>query len=204
MEHSSVPGSEGMSDRGVPTDAALLVEAEHDAHAFRLFYDRYAEAILRYFSRRGADHHTALDLTAETFAGSWLSRERFCDPGDGNAGPWLFGIARNVLSHWLRHDAVVTRSRERLGMLADRPQPDPVAAAAIDSIHGDADLEDALAALPAPSRHAVELRVVNGSTYDEIGHALGCSPLAARIRVSRALAELRGDLITSEGANDER
>jgi len=24
MEHSSVPGSEGMSDRGVPTDAAVV------------------------------------------------------------------------------------------------------------------------------------------------------------------------------------
>ena len=204
MEQPSARGLERMSDGQEPTDAALLIAAEDDAHAFRLFYDRYAEAILRYFARRGADHHTALDLTAETFASSWLSRARFGDPGDGNAGPWLFGIARNVLSHWLRHDAVVTRSRERLGLLADRPPPDPVALAAIDHERGDADLEGALAALSAPSRHAVELRVVNGRSYDEIGHALGCTPLAARIRVSRALAELRGDLIASEGANDER
>ena len=193
-----------MPDGQVPTDAALLVEAEHDAHAFRLFYDRYAEAILRYFSRRGADHHTALDLTAEAFAASWLSRGRFRDPGDGNAGPWLFGIARNVLSHWLRHDAVVTTSRERLGMLADRPPPDPVATAAIDQVHGNANLAEALAALPTSSRHAVELRVVGGSSYEEIGDVLGCTPLAARIRVSRALAEMRGDLKMNEGADDER
>jgi len=193
-----------MSDGQVPTDAALLVEAQHDAHSFRLFYDRYAEAILRYFSRRGADHHTALDLTAESFAASWLSRDRFRDPGDGNAGPWLFGIARNVLSHWLRHNAVVTASRERLGMLADRPPADPVATAAIDEVHGNADLEDALAALPAPSRQAVELRVVNGSSYEEISGVLGCTPLAARIRVSRALAEMRSDLNVNEGADDER
>ena len=84
-----------------PSDAALLSAV--DAHSFRLFYDRYAEAIHGYFVRRGVDHHSALDLTAETFAASWLSRTRFHDPGDGSAGPWLFGIARNMLSHAARH-----------------------------------------------------------------------------------------------------
>jgi DNA-directed RNA polymerase specialized sigma24 family protein len=88
---------------------------------------------------------------------------------------WSWTPGSEGLSHWLRHDAVVNRSREPLGMLADRPAPDPVAAAAIDEVRGDVDLEDALAALPAQSRHAVELRVVDGSSYEEISQALGCT-----------------------------
>jgi RNA polymerase sigma factor (sigma-70 family) len=176
------------------SDAALLAESVTDAHAFRLFYDRYAEAIFRYFARRGVDHHAALDLTAETFAASWLSRDRFNDRGDGNGGPWLFGIARNTLSHAARHRAVATAARERLGMLAETRAIDPVAARAIDSVNGlSPSLDNALAGLPGSARQAVELRVVHGNTYDEIGESLGCSPLAARIKVSRALSVLRAD-----------
>ena len=54
----------------------------------------------------------------------------------------------------------------------------------------------------ATRRHAVVLRVVHGNTYDEIGEALGCSPLAARIKVSRALSGLRADVPNRERGED--
>ncbi len=88
------------------SDAALLAAADTDARAFRVVYDRHAEMVLGFFVRRGVEYQTALDLTAETFAACWLSRGRFVDHGDGNAGPWLSGIARNILSHAARHRAV--------------------------------------------------------------------------------------------------
>ena len=186
------------------SDAALLSASTTDARAFRLFYDRYAEAIFRYFARRGVDHHAALDLTAETFAASWLSRDRFNDRGDGNGGPWLFGIARNTLSHAARHKAVTTAARERLGMLAETRAVDPVAAEAIDHVGGlSPNLEGALDSLPGQARQAVELRVVHGNTYGEIGEALGCSPSAARIKVSRALAGLRADVLDHDEGDQQ-
>lgn len=188
------------------SDAWLLAVAETDAHAFREFYDRYAEAVLGFFARRGVDHHTAMDLTAETFAASWLSRGRFRDPGNGNAGPWLFGIARHTLSHAARHRAVATAARERLGMLADVAAIDPVASDAADNVDGwTPAIDRALAGLAGNSRRAVELRVVHGSSYEEISDELGCTPLAARIKVSRALAELRADFPKRQrGDTDER
>ena len=183
----------------VLSDAALLAASATDARAFRLFYDRYAEAIFRYFARRGVDHHAALDLTAETFAASWLSRDRFDDHRDGSGGPWLFGIARNTLSHAARHQAVSTAARERLGMLAEPQASDPVAAEAIENVAGlSASLDGALGGLSGTARSAVVLRVVHDNTYDEIGEALGCSPLAARIKVSRALSGLRADVPNRE------
>ena len=188
----------------VESDAALLAASATEAHAFRLFYDRYAEAIFRYFARRGVDHHAALDLTAETFAASWLSRDRFNDRGDGNAGPWLFGIARNTLSHAARHRAVATAARERLGMLAETRAVDPVATEAIEGVNGlSPNLDSALQGLPGRARQAVELRVVHGNTYDEIGESLGCSPLAARIKVSRALAVLRADVLDHDEGDEQ-
>ena len=177
------------------SDAELLAAAEFDPHAFRVVYDRHAEWIFGFFLRRGVEYHTALDLTAETFAASWLSRGRYVDRGDGDAGPWLSGIARNMLSHAARHRAVATAARERLGVLAEACPFDPVALEAMANVDGLApELADALDGLKGSSRRAVELRVVHGSTYEEISEALGCTPLAARIKVSRALSDLRAEV----------
>ena len=169
-----------------------------------LFYDRYAEAIHGYFVRRGVDHFGALDLTAETFAASWLSRTRFHDPGDGNAGPWLFGIARNMLSHAARHRAVATAARERLGMLAEVRAVDPVAISALENVEQwSSEVDEAMATLNGSSRRAVELRVIHGSSYETISEELGCTPLAARIKVSRALAELRTEVPNRQRGEDD-
>lgn len=193
-----------MTDPAGMTDAQLLAAAEHDARAFRGVYDRHAEAILGYFLRRGVDYHAALDMTAETFAASWSSRGRYRDRGDGNAGPWLAGIARNVLSHAARHRSVATAARERLGMLAQARVIDPVANDAVDNVDGlSPELNSALETLSGSARRAVELRVVHGSSYDQISESLGCTPLAARIKVSRALADLRTE-VPNRRRGDER
>src|SRR3954468_10504255 len=99
------------------TDAALLAAARTDAGAFRELYDRYAERVLGYHRVRCRDEDAAHELTSETFAQAWLVRGRFRDECGGSAGPWLFGIARNVLLVSVRRKALEASARERLGML---------------------------------------------------------------------------------------
>jgi len=91
-------------------------------------------------------------------------------------------------------------------MLADVAAVDPVASDATDNVDGwTPAIDSALAGLAGSSRRAVELRVVHGSSYEEISDELGCTPLAARIKVSRALAELRVDVPKRQrGDTDER
>src|SRR5438552_8238200 len=67
------------------TDAELIVAARTSEAAFRQLYDRYAERVHRYQLRRTGHADAALDLTAETFAQAWISRERFRDEADGSA-----------------------------------------------------------------------------------------------------------------------
>src|SRR3954452_16472936 len=100
------------------SDAALLAAARRDAGAFRELYDRYAERVLGYHLRRCRDEDAAHELTAETFAQAWLVRARFRDECGGSAGPWLFGIARNVLLASVRRSRLEDGARERLGVLA--------------------------------------------------------------------------------------
>ena len=168
------------------TDAQLLARATQDAGAFRELYDRHADAINRYLRRRTGDEQAALDLTAETFAQAWLSRERFRDELDGNAGPWLFAIARNKLLMSVRSARIQGRARERLGLALPATtviEPDE------RWLEG---LDEALAELPETQRDALRLRVEEDLAYEEIGAAMGTTPQAARVRVHRALSRLRG------------
>jgi RNA polymerase sigma-70 factor, ECF subfamily len=169
------------------TDAQLLSESETDPTAFRELYDRYAEAIAGYLRRRTRDEQAALDLTAETFAQAWLSRRRFRDELEGNAGPWLFAIARHKLLVSVRRAEIATRARARLAVElppAEAPPSDPTET----WLEG---LDEALADLPEAQREALRLRVDEDLAYEQVGAALGTSPQAARVRVHRALSTLR-------------
>lgn len=97
------------------TDADLLTRADTDPRAFREIYDRYAVNVHGFFLRRCANRDVALDLTAETFAQAWQSRHRFVDHRGGSLGPWIFGIARNVLTRTVREQRMSTTACERLG-----------------------------------------------------------------------------------------
>lgn len=58
------------------TDADLLRASRSSSAAFRVLYDRHAERINAFLVRRTRDPGAALELTAETFAQAWLSRDR--------------------------------------------------------------------------------------------------------------------------------
>ncbi len=173
------------------TDAELLARAENDPRAFREIYDRYAANVHGFFVRRCHNRDVALDLTAETFAQAWQSRHHFVDHRDGSLGPWLFGIARNVLTRSVREQRISASASERLGLLrpASSISPEEVW---LDDL--DADIAAALAELPSSQRRAVQLRVIDGLDYREVSDELHCSPVAARIRVSRGLDSLRSTL----------
>jgi RNA polymerase sigma factor (sigma-70 family) len=171
------------------SDAELLRDARSSAEAFRLFYDRYAARVQSFFVRRTRDAEASLDLTAETFARAWLWRTRFRDLAGGSAGPWLFAIARSVLVRSVEKRRLEDDARRRLGLLT------PTDAITVTPEEDWLDeLGGAIDGLPASQRDAVRLRVVAGFSYSEVARTLGCTPLAARVRVSRALSTLRAAL----------
>ena len=174
------------------TDAQLLKAANEDPEAFREFYDRYAIWIRSWFIRHTGSETASLDLTAETFAQAWHASRRFRDEADGSGAPWLFGIARNLLRQYHKHNRIESAARARMGLpvsFADCEDYERVdersEAGALAPL-----LRHALRALPAEQRRALELRIVHGLPYDAVAGRLGCSQNAARLRVSRALRAL--------------
>jgi len=179
------------------------VVAQEDAASRREFeaaldeQRRVEEAPLA--GRRTGSNEAALDLTAETFAQAWIGRRRFRDQAAGTAGPWLFTIARRVLMHSVTRRQLETTMLERLQVeLPSRHQAD----ATPDETWLDglaADMQAALDGLPHEQRRSVELRVLADLPYSRIASRLGCTPTAARIRVSRGLATLRARLEGGRG-----
>jgi RNA polymerase sigma-70 factor, ECF subfamily len=183
------------------SDAELLAAAAGDPQAFREFYDRYAVWVRTWLQRQTGSESAALDLTAETFAQAWHSLRRFRDLADGSAAPWLFGIARNLLRQYHKHNRIETAARKRLGLpvaFAESEEYDRVDERIAASSMRPA-LEHAVGALPQEQRQALELRVVQQLSYDEVAGRLGCSQNAARLRVSRALRALTVQLSGAEG-----
>ena len=173
------------------TDAELINAGT--AEAFREVYDRHAYGIFGFHQRRTGSGDAAHDLTAETFAQAWLSRARFRDEADGSAGPWLVGIARNVLASSVRRQALERSACERLGLLelVDRQAVDVTP----DETWLSAELDEALAQLSPAQREAIELHVVDGLPFDAVATATRTTPTAARVRAHRGLASLRQQLL---------
>jgi RNA polymerase sigma factor (sigma-70 family) len=183
----------------VQSDAEVIRSALDDPEAFRALYDRYGERVHRFFTRRTGDAEVALELTAETFAQAWVSRKKFRDLAAGSAAPWLFTIARRVLLASVARQRVERTMLERL-RVDWRPGQQAGVEPSEHWLDGlEAELAIAVAELPGGQRRAVELRVINGLPYDEIADRLSCSPTAARVRVSRGLAQLRARLEGSLG-----
>ena len=158
------------------------------------FYRVHVRAVLAYFARRVDSPEVAADLTAETFAAALASRDRF-DPARGEAGAWLFGIARHELQRMDRRGRVEIRLRRRLGI--ETPVAHHDALRAIERL-GSSGIEDALASLAPAHRDAVRARIIEERDYADIARSQSISPDLARQRVSRGLAALRARLTGRE------
>jgi RNA polymerase sigma-70 factor (ECF subfamily) len=171
------------------TDAVLLRRSHRDPDAFVEVCRRHSDALAAWLRSELRDDGAAGELLAETLSEAWFSRARFRDPGDGDARPWLFGIARNLVRRLYRDRAIERRARLRLRL----PVPDEDAAVVLDRVaaaqHGIS-----LDGLPEEQRRALELRVLDDLDYAEIGERLHITPEGARTRVFRALGTLRGQI----------
>src|SRR6266540_4269313 len=143
------------------SDAELLLSARTDPQAFREFYERYAVWMRAWFQRQTGSESAALDLTAETFAQAWRGLRRYRDLADGSGAPWLFGIARNLLRQYHKHNRIESAARERLGLPAAWADCEDYEA--VDERLEAGSLAPALRlaikALPREQRRALELRV---------------------------------------------
>lgn len=174
-----------------------------DSHDITVLYEGHAMALLRFFARRSCDPQVAADLLGETFARAFAQRKRFRGSTHEEAVGWIYAIARNQLADYMRKGNVETRALRRLGI--DRPQLSEDAYDLIEEhssiVELRAQLPAALAQLGPEQREALQLRIVEECSYEELAERLSISKDAARARVSRGLRALRDLLLPPQGTD---
>jgi RNA polymerase sigma-70 factor (ECF subfamily) len=172
-----------------PTDTdtpeLLRRSAAGDEEAFVALYRRFQGAIYRFAWRMTGSREAAEDVTQETFLVVARGPNGY-DESRGAFGPYLYGIARNLL--------IKRAGRERpfvaLGDGEDslRSHGDP--AEDLDRRQAVEAVRQAVLALPDHYREVVVLVELQGLPYEEVASALGCPVGTVRSRLHRARAQL--------------
>jgi RNA polymerase sigma factor (sigma-70 family) len=157
---------------------------------FRPVYEATYPDLLRFVQRRVHPTH-AEDIVADVFLVAW---RRFDDlpPAAGDARAWLFGIAQRTLLNGQRGD------RRRQALIVRIGDASVVAQGGEAWKGSDSelvarrlDLAAAWCRLTAVHQEALSLAVWDGLTGPQAAMVLGISPVAFRLRLTRARRALR-------------
>jgi RNA polymerase sigma factor (sigma-70 family) len=174
-------------------DADCITASWQDPAEFASIFERHSPVIYRYLYR-SVGPAAAEDLMAEVFVTAFKSRTRY-DPTHRDARPWLFGIAANLSRHHWRSER---RSKQAFERLARRPLSDATFGTAEPEVPDEFEaVAKALSSLDHKFRQVLLLYADPGSSYEEIGVALGIPVGTVRSRLSRGRAQLRELLVRS-------
>lgn len=152
--------------------------------AFATLFRQHQRSVYGWLLRIVRNQSAAEDLTVETFWRIYRSHARFI-PSRGFE-PWARTIATHAAIDWLR------RQHPMDELPPDLPAPaqgDPALAAEIRQLTAEA-----FARLPARLRVTAILAVVEELPHKEIAATLGITVAAVKLRVFRAMRQLRTDL----------
>jgi RNA polymerase sigma factor (sigma-70 family) len=161
-------------------EQAMTYVAEGDTEKASVLYERYKKPLLNFFLYRYVTHESARDLTQQVF---WrLLRYRHTYRRGAVFRTWVYEIARNVLYDF-------NKANPTLNELTEIPD----VAELIDEREAQyQQLHQALAQLPELSREVLLLSRFQDMSYDEIGQMLGLTVANVKVRVFRAMQQLRG------------
>lgn len=168
-----------------------LVDAaqQGDRDAFAQLWQMYRAEVYRVVYYRTYNHHTAEDLTSETFLRAWKSLASFTWQGKGFAG-WVVTIARHVANdhHSNAHQRRTVLHNEFHDADSDRrSDPEQVAQSVDIAVAIDA----AIAGLTADQRQVIALRFGAGRSLADTARAMGRQVGAIKAAQHRATVALR-------------
>ncbi len=146
---------------------------------FRALYARTYPDVLRFVTRRVPDYR-AEDVVAEVFLVVWRRLDRL-PPAEDDARAWVFGVARNLL---LTDERGERRRRALAVRLAGLPVTAPEDAA--DLVTRRAEVAAAWPRLTEVDQEALALAYWDDLTGPQAAAVLGISPVAFRLRLTRA------------------
>jgi len=170
------------------SDNALMVKVrDGDLDRLGLLFERYKRPLYGFFYGLTKDQELSEDLVQNTFLRILKYRHLFRGEGDFRA--WMFHIARNVNHDHYRKNKV--NAKDDLEKWQERLSHGENRSTEMQQEEEQHMLSMAMDRLPADKREILLLSKYQEKKYHEIGEILGCTEGAVKVKVFRALQELK-------------
>lgn len=165
----------------------MLKVKEGDLDKLGLLFERYKKPLFGFFYGMTRDSELSEDLIQNVFFR--ILKYRYLFRGEGDFKTWMFHIARNVShDHFKKNKA---QHKEALENWENKLATDENR---VTQFRQDDELQllsMAMDRLPEDKREILLLSKFQEKKYKEIGEILGCSEGAVKVKVFRALQELK-------------
>ena len=170
------------------TDNALMLKVKDgDLDRLGLLFERYKRPLYGFFYGMNRDADLSEDLVQNVFFR--ILKYRYLFRGEGDFRTWMFHIARNVNHDHFRKNKLQMKDslehwQERLGTHDNRST----------EFEKDEEMQllsMAMDRLPEDKKEILLLSKYQDKKYKEIGEIIGCSEGAVKVKVFRALQELK-------------
>lgn len=167
----------------------MLKVKEGNIETLGLLYERYKKRLFGYFYKLNNDAQLSEDLVQNVFVRILKYRKKFIDKGTFSS--WIFRIARNVYYDHYRKNKNLNNKTTSFEHDSSKDLVFYEFDIDIDLNDEKELLQDALKQLSVDQREVLILSKYQELPYKEIAVVLGCNEGAVKIKVFRALKELR-------------
>ena len=180
-------GSEGEQSVNQITDLELMIAVQQgEVGKMGVLFERHHARIYNFCHRMTGSQVASEDLVQEAFMRALKYRQTF--RGDADFLPWLYRLARNVCNDYFQKSQRAPLTGEHL---PEGVSSDPSALENVQTREQICLLRQALLRLPVDRREVLILSRFEFRNYEEIAQLLGCSVGAVKVRVHRAMNQLR-------------
>ena len=159
-----------------------------DLDKLGLLFERYNRILFAFFYRLGNDRVICEDLIQNVFMRIVKYKKNF--KGDGQFKHWMFHIARNVHADHYKANSKLG-ARESLEDEGSRFSDHDEEMKREESNHNIYLLKKCISMMDQEKQELLTLSKLEGMKYKEIGEILNCTEGAVKVKVFRALKELK-------------
>ncbi|MCB0689215.1 MAG: RNA polymerase sigma factor [Saprospiraceae bacterium] len=174
------------------TDEHLMQSIQNgEVNELGQIYERYKKPLFAFFLHLHGSAFVAEDLVQNVFERILKYKQQF--KGDGNLRSWIFQIARNVSSDFFRREKRYRSDEVITGMNLVSQQPNPLEGLEFDDKKNH--LHQAIAQLAEDKREVLMLVKIGEMKYREVATLLNENESTIKVKVFRAIKELREILV---------
>lgn len=163
----------------------MLSVRNGDIQRLGQLFDKYSKGLYNYFQVQLKDRLKSEDLVQNVFYNILKYRHTYKDKA--NFKVWMYTIARNEKINYFKNNKVLTGNIDPEQSNDGNSNPENYLEHKTDIDH----LNTALERISSDNRELIILSRFNGLPYNQISEIMGCTVGAVKVRMYRAINELK-------------